>query len=209
MSPYSCRVIWALKFKGIPYEYIEEDLSNKSSLLLHYNPIHKKIPVFVHGGKPICESMIILEYIDKVWPQCPLLPVDPYERAVARFWIKFADEKGIMMWVIYRTIGEEQEKAVNETLAMLETMENHGLGEKTFFGGDEISMVDLAFGQVAFWLGIVEDITSLHIFESHKFPRLIEWAKNFREAPIIRENLPDREKGVTFLKRVWETKYAN
>lgn len=59
-SPFVCRVIWALKLKSIPYEFVKENIFNRSLLLLNYNPVYNKIPVLVHGEKPSCESMIIL-----------------------------------------------------------------------------------------------------------------------------------------------------
>ena len=79
---------WALRLKGVEYEYIDEDLANKSAALLRYNP------VLVHDGRPIAESVIIVEYVDETWKDgYPIMPADPYERAQARFWARFADEK--------------------------------------------------------------------------------------------------------------------
>ena len=80
--------------KGIKYEYKEEDLRNKSALFLQMNPVHKKIPLLTHNGKPVCESVIQVRYVDEVWHhKSPLLPYDPYQRAIARFWADFVDKK--------------------------------------------------------------------------------------------------------------------
>lgn len=93
-SMFEMRVKIALAEKGIKYEYMEQDLTNKSTLLQEMNPIHKKIPVLIHHGRPICESLIIVEYIDIVWHNnCPLLPSALYHKAQARFWADFVDQK--------------------------------------------------------------------------------------------------------------------
>ena len=103
-NPLTMRARIALNIKNVDYVFIQENVEAKSELLLKSNPVHKKIPVLIHGDKPICESLIIVEYIDDVWSSGPsILPSDPYDRAIARFWAAYIDEKvmNIMIQILY------------------------------------------------------------------------------------------------------------
>lgn len=94
VSPFCMRVKTALNEKGVEYEHREEDLfGGKSELLLNSNPVYKKVPVLLHDGKPLAESIIIVGYIDETWAKPPLLPSCAYGRAKARFWADFIDKK--------------------------------------------------------------------------------------------------------------------
>jgi glutathione S-transferase len=95
-SPFVIRARIALNLKGLTYGYAEDSLYDKSELLLKSNPVLKKVPVLIHDGKPVCESQIIVQYVDEAFPGtagAPILPSDAYDRAVARFWASYVDEK--------------------------------------------------------------------------------------------------------------------
>ncbi|KAA8516358.1 hypothetical protein F0562_016651 [Nyssa sinensis] len=190
-SPYSRRVEVALKLKGVKYEFIEEDLSNKSDLLLKYNPVHKKIPVLLHNGKPIVESLVILEYIDETWKGNPILPHDPYQKAVARFWAKFLDEKCFpALRKAFSSKEDEQEKAIEEASELLKILENE-LNGKKFFGGDKIGLVDIVANFIGFWLGVIQEAKGEELLLTHKkFPILCKWIDEYVNCSVIKENLP-------------------
>ncbi|XP_049381492.1 glutathione transferase GST 23-like isoform X4 [Solanum stenotomum] len=199
-SPYGLRIVWAMHIKGIEYEAIFEDLSHKSPQLLQYNPVHKKVPVLVHKGKPICESLVILEYIDETWKKetTPLLPQDPYEKAMARFWAKFVDDKLLpSVTSVFTEKGYEAKKeALVPAVQNLELIEEQLKGKK-FFGGESIGYVDLVLGWMAYLLDVFEEVIDLKLFDAHKFPLLSGWMKNFCDAPAIKQHLPPRDKLVT------------
>ncbi|KAL5705464.1 glutathione transferase [Ranunculus cassubicifolius] len=193
-GPFSLIIEWALKLKGIEYEYLDEDLYNnsKSNLLLQYNPVHKKVPVLLHNGKAIAESLVILEYIDETWKQNPLLPEKPYDRASARFWAKYAEnECRAAVFGVFSAVGEEQERVVKEARATLKTFEQ-GLKGK-FFGGEIIGFADVAAGWLAYWIRIVEEVTGVILVEEGNAPLLNEWIENFLGVEVIKERLPPRD----------------
>ncbi|XP_024964739.1 probable glutathione S-transferase [Cynara cardunculus var. scolymus] len=192
ISPFVCRVKLALNMKGIKYQNLEEDFPNRSTQLLRYNPLHKKVPVLVHNGNPISESLVIVEYIDDVWKQVPIFPQDPYQKAVARFWVKFIDEKCIpALHNVFGNNGGEQ--VVAEACENLQVLENEvGVKGKRFFGGDNMDIVDIVAGFIAYWLGLMEEATQIKIFTEDKFPKLTKWSDEFVNCQVVKEILPPR-----------------
>ncbi|KAL5161876.1 putative glutathione S-transferase [Glycine soja] len=208
-SPFVCRVHIALKLKGVEYKYVEENLRNKSELLLKSNPVHKKVPVFIHNEKPIAESLVIVEYIDETWKNNPILPSDPYQRALARFWSKFIDDKvfGAAWKSVFTADEKEREKNVEEAIEALQFLENE-IKDKKFFGGEEIGLVDIAAVYIAFWVPMVQEIAGLELFTSEKFPKLHNWSQEFLNHPIVKESLPPRDPVFSFFKGLYESLFG-
>lgn len=199
VSPFVRRVEWALKLKGVEYEYIEEDIFNKSPLLLKLNPVHHKVPCLVYDNKVIAESFVILEFIDEIWKQNPLLPRDPHERARARFWAKFAEEKVFeAAWNALCSLGEEKERAVKLTMEAMEHIEGEMKEINNFFGGESIGYLDIVMGWMAHWLPVFEEVGSMKILDPKRFPATIAWAHRLLNHPVIKQNLPPPDKMIVY-----------
>ncbi|CAH2037219.1 unnamed protein product [Thlaspi arvense] len=197
---FGMRTRIALEEKKVEYEYREEDLLNKkSSLLLEMNPIHKKIPVLIHNGKPICESLNQVEYIDETWPdknRNSLLPSDPYKRSQAKFWGDFIDKKvNVAGRRIWATKGEEEE-ACKELIEILKTLELE-LGDKIYFGGETFGYVDIALIGFYSWFGVYEKYGNVSI--ETECPKLIAWAKRCLQRESVAKALPEPEKVTSFI----------
>ncbi|XP_062200870.1 probable glutathione S-transferase GSTU6 [Phragmites australis] len=208
-SPFVLRAKLALSFKGLSYEYLEEkDLhNNKSELLLKSNPVHKKVPVLIHNGKPVCESMIIVQYIDEAFAGVgpSLLPSEPHERAIARFWAAYIDEKLFISWMmVFRgKTDEEKAEGTKQSFAVAANLEG-ALREcskgKPFFGGDGVGYVDVALGGFVAWVHAVEKLYGLKLFDAAKTPLLAAWLERFGALDAAKAVMPDVGKLVELAK---------
>ncbi|KAL8515808.1 hypothetical protein ACS0TY_014488 [Phlomoides rotata] len=201
VSLFSQRVRWGLKLKGIEYEYVEEDINNKSPLLFELNPLYGKVPILVHDGVSFPESRIILEYIDQFWPHNPLMPLDPYHRAQARFWAKFADEKLLdPAWFVLNLEGEDQERAAKIVSVHLEKIEEMIKGKK-YFGGNTIGFLDLVLAFIAYILPAWEEVASIKMVDPSKFPGIATWTDNFLNHPVVKtEYFPPKDQTLSYYK---------
>jgi len=85
---------WMLEEVGQPYEakiLKWETGDAKSPEYLAINP-DGIVPTLIHDGATITESSVINEYLDEIFPDPPLKPVSPLERARMRTWTKYIDD---------------------------------------------------------------------------------------------------------------------
>ncbi|PON42707.1 S-crystallin [Trema orientale] len=202
-SPYAMRVQIALEEKGVSYHYVEEEnlFHNKSPLLLQSNPVHKKVPVLIHNGNPVCESLVILQYIDDVWKDGNLLlSEDPYQRAKARFWVNFFDTKiadcGRRMWA---SKGQDQQAAKEEFLESLRLLEGE-LGDKAYFGGENFGLLDIALIPFSCRFYTYEMFCKFSV--QKECPKLMEWVIKCNQRESVSKNLPDPYKVYNFVLEV-------
>ncbi|KAK3223143.1 hypothetical protein Dsin_010168 [Dipteronia sinensis] len=205
-SPFVMRPRIALNIKSVEYEFLQETLGSKSELLLKSNPVHKKIPVLIHGDKPVCESLIIVEYIDEAWSSAPsILPSHPYDRAIARFWAAYVDEKLFpSMKEIVSADGEETKKVaiqqVVDGLVLLEDAYTKCRKGGQFFGGEQIGYLDIAFGSYLGWLRVTEKFNQVKLLDEAKTPGLVKWAEAFCSHPAVKDVMPETDKLAEFAK---------
>ncbi|XP_062205676.1 glutathione S-transferase U18-like [Phragmites australis] len=203
-SHYAIRVYIALNLKGVEYEFLQEVVGNKSELLLKSNPVYKKFPVLLHHGKPIAESMIIVQYIDEVWASDgpAILPANPYARAIERFWAQYTDDKIAPASAVLRgaTNGDKDEAAsqVSTALQNLEEAFVKCSQGKHYFGGDNIGFLDLVLGSHLGWLKAVEKIAGVKFLDESQLPKLTTWADRFYAHPAVRDVMPEADRLVEF-----------
>src|SRR5678815_4968494 len=91
ISNYYNKVHIAMLEKGLPFELDAECKPSQKDDFLARTPMGKIPFLELDGGAQLSESQVICEYLEDAYPQKPLYPRDPLERARVRELISFME----------------------------------------------------------------------------------------------------------------------
>jgi glutathione S-transferase len=175
--PYCARVRIVLAEKDIPHESVVIDLANRPAWLYEKNP-SGKVPVVEEDGWVLPESAVIGEYLDERYPEPPLLPADPGERAVARLLVFRHDDFSDPYYALRRKeAGATQE--FDAALRNLDLMLEH----VPFLTGRSFGLADVGYVP---WVIRARNVMGVSL---DPFPALRGWLARLAERPSIAAEL--------------------
>lgn len=175
--PYCARVRIVLAEKGLEYETVVVDLDDRPAWIYEKNPLGK-VPVLEEDVFVLPESAVIMEYLEERYPEPPLWPADPAERAHGRLLVDRFDRLSRPYYALRR--GDEAAQVeLHERLSDLDSL----LAGRPFLTGREFGLADAAYLP---W--ILRARSSLGVdLEQHS--ELSEWVARASERPSVAAEL--------------------
>jgi glutathione S-transferase len=176
--PYCARVRIVLAEKSVPYETVVVDLSDRPAWLYEKNPLGK-VPVLEEDGLCIPESAVIMELLEERFPEPPLYPADPAQRALARLAVwRFDDEFSRDYYAARRGDDGSEERFASRLTAL----DKH-LAESLYIAGPSYSLADIAWFP---WLPRAEASLDLRLED---YPAITAWRDRLAERPAVAAEL--------------------
>ena len=171
--PYAARARIVLAEKGIEFEVVEIDLSERPAWLYEKNPTGR-VPVLEEDGWVLPESVVIMEFLEERYPEPPLLPPDPADRAAVRLLV-FRDHELTDPYYAFRRGEAGAGEQLDAALGRLDT----ALRERPFLGGTQYGLADIAYVP---WLLRARDMLGV---ELDGFPALSDWLARLEQRPAV------------------------
>jgi glutathione S-transferase len=205
-SPYSWRALLALEYKQLPYVSHLVQFANqehKSSQMLQMNP-RGRVPVLRDGDYVCFESLAIVQYLDRKYPERPLLGHTPEEagtivRVISEYQSYVEDHiKKIIYAILFQGVEahlDEIARAIHIVATEARTIENR-LSQSAWLVGEHFSAADLVI-----YPGIQTLVRALERREAQelrgqllplaeKYPALAAWSRRIEALPGYERTYP-------------------
>jgi glutathione S-transferase len=205
-SPYSWRALLALEYKRLPYvshliQFAKQE--HKSPALLAMNP-RGRVPVLKDGEYVCYESLAILHYLDRKYPEPPLFGRTPEEggtimRVIGEYQ-SYAEEhiQKVIYVILFQGVEarmEEVERAMSYVLAEARTIEKR-LATSEWLVGEAFSAADIVvFPGIQMLLRALErreaqELRARFLPVEKNFPAIAAWIERVKALPGYERTYP-------------------
>jgi glutathione S-transferase len=205
-SPFSWRVLLALEAKRLPYQSRLLEMSrreHKTPAYLAINP-RGQVPALRDGDFAIYESIAILAYLDRKYPQVPLFGVSAEEtgtvwRVICETAAYLEQPTDEFILPIYRGRAIEEAEAVRATLAPIQTelvRLEVSLGDRSWLATPALSAADIVVFPLVKSLLRAADKPAAAAFDhgltpfAEKYPALAAWLTRVEALPGYERTYP-------------------
>jgi glutathione S-transferase len=199
ISNYHNKIRLALLEKGVPFEEDASCTPSQKDEFLARSPIGKVPFLELDGGRRLSESEVIAEYLEEAFPQKPLLPRDPFERAKVRELVKFMElhVERVARWLygpafFKREISEETKRTAEKDLAKGIRAFKTLVRFDPYIAGRELTLADCA----AFVHLPLVSLATKHVLGRDVLDEMPQWKgylKMLAERPAFRQVNDDRK----------------
>jgi glutathione S-transferase len=178
--PYCARVRIVLAEKAIPYDTVAVDLEDRPGWIYDLNPTGR-VPVLEDDGLVLAESRVLMEYLEERFPETPLLPADPADRALVRLRLERFDEGlGNAYYLLRRERSSEKARtALDVALDDLAKV----LARQPYLSGDEYGLADCGYLP---WIFRAEAALGVEVRTRSS---LAAWLDRVEQRPAVAEEL--------------------
>jgi glutathione S-transferase len=161
-SPYAARVRIQAYAKGIELEYLAPE-GFSTPEFKQFN-ILGKVPVLDTGERLIPESIVIMDYLEDIFPQPALRPADAEKRALMNIFYRFPDVYiQPVLLPLFRQLGAEvrDEDVIVENIAALDTqiqLLDELLERFERYGHNSLDLADCALVPIIFYAVFVPNV---------------------------------------------------
>ena len=166
------RVALALAHKGLDVDWVDVKPDDRGPVVAISG--QELVPVLVDGDVVLSDSPVILDYLEERFPEPPLLPPDPGERAVARLLVFRFDDLGKPYYALRRGADDAHER-LDDVLTGLDRT----LSAMPFLTGRSFGLADVAYVP---WLLRLRDLMG---FSLDGYATLTAWIERCSERPSV------------------------
>ncbi|XP_063599778.1 pyrimidodiazepine synthase-like isoform X2 [Penaeus indicus] len=186
--PFAQRTRLILVAKNVKHDIVNVNLKTKPEWLFEKNPLGK-VPALEKDGKMLFESLVTCDYLDEAYPDPPLYPSDPWQKAHDRVFMELWSKVTGPMYKVYFAKGDKEAlaKAVEDIHAGLGLFETELKKRGTvFYGGEKPGMLDYMIWPWVERLPMAEMMAGdLKVFQQETFPRLSSWMEAMTQDKVV------------------------